>query len=216
MGFGGVGRDIETIVTQEVPVRVLAASSVEGIIEPRCREPDVHIVLPSLVQIKGISDRFTRIAAGTRSATGGGPSLSNIGPRLELSANMHGSLRLRITTDALSISSVWTDLSNPDLDPSQVAGGEEGIRNHPSTRMREIGTEDGNEAGWATVRIDGREWSKVLSVGRLGGRVIACEITMQLLNAQNDRLIHLACARFHPRAGADPLRLFARQRYRRE
>ncbi|KAI9882473.1 MAG: protein kinase rio1 [Watsoniomyces obsoletus] len=160
MGFGHMGRDIETIVTQEVPVRVLAASSVDGIIEPQCPEPHAHILLPSLVQIKGISDRFTRIAA--RPSAEGRTSLSSVGPRLELSANMHGSLRLRVTTDALSISSVWTDLSNPDLDPSQVAGGEEGIRNHPSTRMREIG-DDGTEAGWATVRIDGREWSKVLS-----------------------------------------------------
>ena len=174
----GACRDLETIVTQNVPVRVLSQAHVEGIHEPRCRDPDVHIMLPSLVQIKSISDRFTRIASGGRSSTTGlTTSLAGLGPRLELSANMHGSLRLRITTDALSISSLWTDLTNPDLDPTLVEGGEEGIRNHPSTRMRQMvdGGDDGTEAGWATVRIDGRDWSKVLSVSRLGGRVIACK-----------------------------------------
>jgi hypothetical protein len=76
----------------------------------------------------------------------------------------------------MSISSVWTDLSNPELDPAQVAGGENGLAEHPSTRMKQLGSADGrSEEGWATVRIDGRDWGKVMSVGRLGGRVIACE-----------------------------------------
>ncbi|EKG21080.1 Hus1-like protein [Macrophomina phaseolina MS6] len=166
------GRDRETVVTQDVPVRVLNPNNVEGIHEPRCREPDVHILLPPLLQLKSISDRFTKLALAAKANGAGGGAA---GPRLEMAANMHGCLKLSIRTDAMNISSVWTGLSNPDLDPSQVEGGEEGIRNHPSTRMRELGSADGrSEEGWATVRIDGRDWSKVMSVGRLGGRVIAC------------------------------------------
>ena len=84
---------------------------------------------------------------------------------------MHGELRLGIKTDALKCESKWTGLSNPELDPGHVDGGEEGVREHPSTRMKE---REGEE-GWAVVRIDGRDWGRVLSVGRLGGRVIACE-----------------------------------------
>jgi HUS1 checkpoint protein len=92
-----------------------------------------------------------------------------------MAANMHGCLKMSIKTDAMNISSVWTSLSNPELDPGQVEGGQEGIRQHPSTRMKELGTPDGkSEEGWAKVRIDGRDWGKVMSVGRLGGRVIAC------------------------------------------
>jgi HUS1 checkpoint protein len=183
VSFGGPARELEAIVTQNVPVLVLNAAEVEGIVEPRCREPDVHIILPALAQVKAISDRFTRIASGARSAAanaagGAATALAGTGPRLELSANMHGMLRLSVRTDALSISSVWAGLTNPDLDPTQVEGGEEGIRSHPSTRMRELGDDDDDddtsEEGWATVRIDGRDWSKVLSVGQLGGRVIAC------------------------------------------
>ena len=84
---------------------------------------------------------------------------------------MHGELRLGIKTDALQCESKWAGLTNPELDPGQVEGGVEGVREHPSTRMKE---REGEE-GWAVVRIDGRDWGRVLSVGRLGGRVIACE-----------------------------------------
>jgi HUS1 checkpoint protein len=169
--FGAGNR--ETIVTQEIPVKVLAPETVASLHEPHCREPDVHIMLPPLMQLKSISDRFTKLAlADTK--TGSGSMASRT--RLEVAANMHGCLKMSIKTDAMSISSVWTDLSNPALDPNQVAGGESGIAEHPSERMRLLGTADGrSDEGWAMVRIDGRDWGKVMSVGRLGGRVIACE-----------------------------------------
>ncbi|KAF1990118.1 Hus1-like protein [Aulographum hederae CBS 113979] len=174
----GLSRHRETIITQDIPVRVMSMANVQGIHEPRCREPDVYIVLPPLLQLKSISDRFTRLAMTSRaSASGGGgtASSSSSGPKLEMSANMHGCLRLGIRTDAMNISSVWTKLSNPDLDPAVVEGGDEGVLQHPSTRMKELGDAEGrSEEGWATVRIDGRDWGKVMSVGRLAGRVIAC------------------------------------------
>ncbi|EEP78709.1 NUV101 protein [Uncinocarpus reesii 1704] len=169
-------RERETLVTQEIPVRVLHPSVVETLHEPRCREPDVHIVLPSLIQLKSISERFTKLATDTMrvsSATMVGGV--NSSPKLELGANMHGSLKLGIATDTLKISSVWTGLVNPELDPAQVSQDEAGQR--PSERMRELGGEHGeNEEGWATVKIDGKDWGRVLSVGRLSPRVVACFI----------------------------------------
>lgn len=173
--FFGAKQDRETLVTQDVPVRVLAPASVEGLHEPRCREPDVHIVLPNLMQLKGISDRFTKLAMTTKNASRSGFGSVASGPKLELSGNMHGCLRLALNTDAMRINSLWTGLENPELDPAQVVDGEEGLVNHPSTRMKELGDSSGqSEEGWATVRIEGRDWGRVLSVGRLGGRVIAC------------------------------------------
>ncbi|KAF8849906.1 Hus1-like protein [Acephala macrosclerotiorum] len=163
-----MGGDRETIVTQNIPIRVLTADSVEGIHEPRVREPDAHIILPSLIQLKAISDRFTKLAMATTAGAGRGASTVTV-PKLELAANMHGSLKLSISTDALSISSVWTGLTNPELDPRQVEDGEDGLEQHPSTKLKAAGPD-----AWSTVRIDGRDWGKVLSVGRLGGRVIAC------------------------------------------
>ncbi|KAJ8610221.1 hypothetical protein MRB53_038722 [Persea americana] len=61
-------RERETTITQDVPIRVLPADSVAGLHEPRCREPDVHIVLPPLTQLKSVSDRFARLASGAAGA----------------------------------------------------------------------------------------------------------------------------------------------------
>lgn len=82
---------------------------------------------------------------------------------------MHGVLRIGLITSALKIESRWEGLTNPELDAAQIEGGEEGVREHASTRMKE---KEGDEA-WATVRVEGRDWGRVLGVGRLGGRVIA-------------------------------------------
>ncbi|KAF2213171.1 hypothetical protein CERZMDRAFT_105890 [Cercospora zeae-maydis SCOH1-5] len=172
--FLTVRQERETLVTQDIPIRVLAPASVEGLHEPRCRQPDVHITLPNLMQLKGISDRFTKLAMSAK-GTRGGFTKSVSGPKLEISANMHGCLRLALNTDAMRINSLWTGLENPELDPSQVEDGVEGLANHPSTRMKALGDASGqSEEGWATVRVEGRDWGRVLSVGRLGGRVIAC------------------------------------------
>ncbi|KAI2629065.1 Hus1-like protein [Hypomontagnella submonticulosa] len=157
-------REREKIITQDIPVRVLHPDTVETIMQPKVREPDVHIQLPPLLQLKAISDRFTKLALASRASS----STSNtaFSPKLELSANMHGGLRLRLDTDTLNVESQWSGLENPELDPAQLPCA---LEDHPSTRFREAGPDK-----WATVRVDGKDWSKVLSVGRLEGRVIAC------------------------------------------
>ena len=176
---GAPGPERDTIITQDIPIRVLAAASVDGLHEPSVREPDVHIMLPSLVQLKSISDRFTKLALSTSKATAASSGFRGglaSAPKLELSANMHGCLRLRLKTDAMNISSTWTGLENPQLDPETVDGGMESIATHPSTRMKQYGDSQGmSDEGWATVRVDGKDWGRVLGVGRLGGRVIACK-----------------------------------------
>jgi HUS1 checkpoint protein len=166
----------ETVVTQDIPVRVLGSEAVSGIHQPRTRDPDVHIILPPLVQLKSVSDRFTRLAASAKAAGSSIGGLTSVGPRLELAANAHGCLRIGIRTDAMAIGSTWTGLVNPELDPNQYEGGEMDVENHPSTKWKRVGDKEGkSEEGWAKVRIDGRDWGKVMSVGRLGAeRVIAC------------------------------------------
>ncbi|KAF2218750.1 checkpoint protein Hus1/Mec3 [Elsinoe ampelina] len=167
----------DTVITQDIPVRVLAPASVQGLHEPVCREPDVHIMLPSLMQLKSISDRFTKLALSSSSAkaAGGFKGSAARAQKLELSANMHGCLRLGLDAEGMKVSSTWTGLNNPELDPGSVDGGVEGVREHPSTRMKRYGDAEGiSDEGWATVRVDGRDWGRVLGVGRLGGRVIAC------------------------------------------
>lgn len=185
---GDFPADRQTTITQSVPVIVLPAESVSSIHEPRCRDPDVHIMLPPLLQLKSISDRFTKLALSTTTTAtsrrggrggggGGGDGSQDLGTagssssRLVLAANMHGALRIGVTTAALKIESRWEGLINPELDPDEVEGGEEGVSRHASTLMKE---KEGDEA-WAVVRVEGRDWGRVLGVGRLGGKVIACE-----------------------------------------
>lgn len=175
--------DRETTITQSIPVAVLAAATVAQIHEPTCREPDVHIMLPPLLQLKAISERFTKLALSP-STSSTAASSRNFNPtqgasassssRLVLSANMHGGLKIGVQTSALKIESKWEGLQNPELDPGVVEGGEEGVREHASTRMKALA--DGDERGWATVRVEGRDWGRVLGVGRLGGRVVACKL----------------------------------------
>ena len=184
--FGGPER--ETTITQDIPVIVLAPATVATIHQPVCPEPDVHIILPPLLQLKAISERFTKLAlspsiSGSSGSSNATRAMSHAGassmttssssqhPRLLLSANMHGTLKIAVATSSLKIESRWDGLTNPELDPTQVEGGEAGVREHASTKMKE---RHGDE-GWSCVRVEGRDWGRVLGVGRMGGRVIACE-----------------------------------------
>lgn len=187
-------REREKVVVQDMPVRVMAPKALENVIEPGVPEADVNIVLPPLLQLKAVSDRFTKLAhttsgggnssgLGLAPATfgggGGGGGNGNStnagaaggggsGPKLEISANMYGMLRLRLVTDTLSVETVWNDLENPVMNEDALPVP---LEEHPTTRYREAGPEK-----FATVRVDGRDWSRVLSVGRLDGRVIACVV----------------------------------------
>ena len=142
-------------------------------------------MLPPLLQLKAISERFTKLALSTSSSASRGrasdaPASQS---RLTLSANAHGVLRIGVETPALKIESKWQGLTNPELDPEQVEGGEEGVRGHASTKMKE---REGDEA-WSVVRVEGRDWGRVLGVGRLGGRVIACEFRQFLFGVTKIR-----------------------------
>ncbi|KIH95052.1 HUS1 checkpoint protein [Sporothrix brasiliensis 5110] len=189
-------REREKVVVQDMPVRVISPQAMNNVIEPAVPESDVNIVLPPLLQLKAVSDRFTKLAHTTSGGGGGGGSSSGLGlapvafsstaggggggmsnntgggggagPKLEISANMYGMLRLRLVTDTLSVETVWNDLENPRMNEDALPVP---LEEHPSTRYREAGPDK-----FATVRVDGRDWSRVLSVGRLDGRVIACVV----------------------------------------
>ncbi|KAJ5147898.1 Hexokinase [Penicillium atrosanguineum] len=150
-------RERETWITQEIPIKILHESAVEGLHEPHCPDPDVHIILPGLAQLKSISDRFTKLASTEKGRQAG--VVANDAP------------------NELRIASVWSGLVNPPLDPAHIT--QEQYSQLPSERMRGVG--DNDESGWAKVRIDGKDWSRVLSVGRLSPKVVACFINEMAL-----------------------------------
>lgn len=162
-------RTRQTVITQEVCVKVVSDAAVEGLHQPHAGEPSCNIILPKLLQLKSISERFTKLSMATGS--NGATSVSAASPRLELSANMHGTLKLATATDALRIETTWTGLVNPQLNTEELEGYGNGMMEHPTIRLSRLDPND--EEAWAKVRIDGRDWARVLSVGRLSPRVVA-------------------------------------------
>lgn len=141
---GGVGH---VLVTQEIPVRVLSAASADVYKEPRAPDADVNIFLPSLAGMKGVAERFLKVVQAE-----GGEG------RILLAANGRGEFRMRVEVlGVVKVESVWRELQNPVLE-----GAEEG-----STAA----TADGS---WKEVRVDGKEWCRVLRVSALARRAVAC------------------------------------------
>ncbi|KAI5820121.1 checkpoint protein Hus1/Mec3 [Pyronema omphalodes] len=140
-----------TLITQEIPCRVLSASTVELIQEPQAPESDVHIFLPPLSRVRGITERFNKLSTF---------SLSEDRYKLLLSANMAGEFKMALVGAEVKVESKWHDLQNPVLADSENREG------HPSTVR--------SQTEFAQVRVDGREWAKVLKVQGLSRRVVAC------------------------------------------
>ena len=109
----------------------------------------MHIYLPSLQSIRGIADRFNRLS-----------SFSSEPHRLVLAANMNAEFKMALRGGEVSVESKWQELQNP------VLADVESRESHPSTVR--------DRMSFAEVRVDGREWAKVLKVGVLAKRVVAC------------------------------------------
>jgi len=105
-------------------------------------------MLPALHSLRSVVERFNKLDAS----------------RIAIAANMNGEFKMRLDgNDAVKVESVWTRLMNPLLDPDQVPGG---VENHPSTTRE--------KSAFAWVRVDGKEWGRVLKVGGISKRVVAC------------------------------------------
>lgn len=156
-----------TLVTQEIPVRVLSGASVDGIREPMCPEPDVHVILPPLAHIRSVTERFNKLSLGSSSSR---VSNGSDASRLILSANMAGQFKMRLVNDAVKVESLWKGLNNPNMDLEQA----------PQS------TGDRPQDEFAKVTVDGKEWGKVLKVGGLAKKVIACKFPVCTRVKYND------------------------------
>ncbi|RPA75523.1 Hus1-like protein [Ascobolus immersus RN42] len=92
------------VITQEIPIKVLAPRTLESITEPEVPEPDVNILLPPLAQLRAFSDRFANI---TRIEGGG---------RWFCSANHEGEFKIKVQTDSVMVESCWKGLAHPEGD----------------------------------------------------------------------------------------------------
>lgn len=87
------------MVTQLVPVRVLADEFVSSEREPTIPSEDVHILLPSPSDtLRAVSERY-----------------KSLGDKLYIMANMVGELKLRVESEEVKVETRWTGLVNPPL-----------------------------------------------------------------------------------------------------
>ncbi|EMR09174.1 hypothetical protein PNEG_02514 [Pneumocystis murina B123] len=130
-------------VTHNIHVRVL--SPLVQLSEPVVPEPDCHIILPPLSQLRYISERFRAI--------------SN---KIILKANMSGEFQIGVVSDSCKIETKFKDLINPELDPNTVKD----ISKHPS-QIRD-------KKSFVTMKVDVKDWLNLLQVHIVAKRVIAC------------------------------------------
>ena len=82
-----------SVITQDLPIRLLSNAHVSEIREPQCPTPDVHVVLPPLHMLKNISERIKILT-----------------DRIILIANSNGQLSLRAEADSVKIETTWNHL----------------------------------------------------------------------------------------------------------
>ncbi|KAJ1970210.1 Checkpoint protein hus1 [Dimargaris xerosporica] len=92
-------------LNQDIPVRVLGPRQMEHIHEPLVPEPQVNILMPSLMSIRSIAERMKAI--------------SNT---IEVSANTNGELRLKVESELVQIVTYYKNLLNPELDVTSQVG----------------------------------------------------------------------------------------------
>ncbi|KAF3920445.1 hypothetical protein ABW20_dc0105014 [Dactylellina cionopaga] len=141
------------IITQDIPVRVLAPQTVSHLSKPVVPRPETSVILPGLSQLRGITDRYVRMVG----ANG----------RIVLEGNMNGVLKMKADADAVKVESEWRGLMNP-------AVGEDGDMEWEEPEddsEHQITSQE--KASFSRVTVDSKEWAKVVRVCAVGSRVIA-------------------------------------------
>lgn len=120
-------------IEQRISVNVLKKNQTAELKEPRVPSPDVYIMLPSLANLRDISERIQKLAS-----------------RVVLSANFKGKFRLRCTSPTAEIDIEYHDLINPkpaDAVDEEVAS--ELVRKN-------------NPESWYNLTIDARDFVRIL------------------------------------------------------
>ncbi|KIJ62874.1 hypothetical protein HYDPIDRAFT_30017 [Hydnomerulius pinastri MD-312] len=95
-GVSRTGRKVR--VAHDVRIDVMRPTEVEKLREPRCPDPDVHVLLPPLQKLRTIVERLR--------------PLSDV---LALRANNSGKLQIAINTDTVKLETQWVGCANPPM-----------------------------------------------------------------------------------------------------
>ncbi|KII84360.1 hypothetical protein PLICRDRAFT_46253 [Plicaturopsis crispa FD-325 SS-3] len=95
-GMTRVGHRVR--VSHDVRIEVMKPVDVARLTEPRCPEPDIHIVLPPLQKLRTIVERMRPLSDD-----------------LVVRANGAGRLVLGINTESVTLDTTWTNCANPKM-----------------------------------------------------------------------------------------------------
>ncbi|KAG2133548.1 cell cycle checkpoint [Suillus bovinus] len=95
-GISRTGRKVR--VAHDVRIDVIRPAESDKLHEPRCPDPEVHVLLPPLLKIRTIVERLR--------------PLSDV---LALRANNSGILQLCINTDTVKLETQWVKCGNPSM-----------------------------------------------------------------------------------------------------
>ncbi|WWC85520.1 uncharacterized protein L201_000384 [Kwoniella dendrophila CBS 6074] len=83
-------------ITHEIPVKILSPKRQAELNEPLCPQPDIHVVLPNLLELRNIVSR-----------------LSHVADDVKVSANHEGRLELTANSSRVNLTTTWKDLNVP-------------------------------------------------------------------------------------------------------
>jgi HUS1 checkpoint protein len=105
-GISRSGRKVR--VAHDVRIDVMRPTESDKLHEPRCPDPEVHVLLPPLLKLRTIVERLR--------------PLSDV---LALRANNSGILQLSINTDTVKLETQWVKCGNPSIAKHGIAQNDE-------------------------------------------------------------------------------------------
>ncbi|WWC67135.1 uncharacterized protein I206_101042 [Kwoniella pini CBS 10737] len=84
-------------ITHEIPVKILSPKRQNELNEPLCPQPDIHVVLPNLLELRNIVSR-----------------LSHIADDVKVSANHEGRLEMTAKSSRVNLTTTWKNLQIPN------------------------------------------------------------------------------------------------------
>ncbi|KAG1778990.1 cell cycle checkpoint [Suillus placidus] len=105
-GMSRSGRKVR--VAHDVRIDVMRPAEGDKLHEPRCPDPEVHVLLPPLLKLRTIVERLR--------------PLSDV---LALRANNSGILQLSINTDTVKLETQWVKCGNPSMAKHGIAQNDE-------------------------------------------------------------------------------------------
>ncbi|OCF33100.1 HUS1 checkpoint protein [Kwoniella heveanensis BCC8398] len=95
-------------ITHEIDVKILSPKRQQELQEPLCPQPDIHVVLPNLYEMRNLVSR-----------------LSHVADDVKVSANHEGTLDLSVNSPRVKLSTTWKDLGVPQSNAVQEDDNEE-------------------------------------------------------------------------------------------